>query len=60
MPKVCFRHQRINEDGAWEVKHDLSAYMLWIKKPVLIARCQLCDEEQNVRDTINELREADK
>lgn len=57
--QVCFKHKKVNEGNEWKDKPDLSTYMLWLKRPVLCKRCDKCDEEQNVIDTINALREQE-
>jgi hypothetical protein len=58
--KVCFRHARINEDGNWYQSHDINVYMLYVKRPVLMANCDTCEKEINLRKTIEALRRQDE
>jgi hypothetical protein len=58
-PKVCFKHKRINEDGRWKDSLNLNIYMLYIKKPVLVAKCNYCILEDNLNETIKALRRSE-
>jgi hypothetical protein len=57
LPRVCFRHKRVDDIGiGWRDEPKMNEYMLWLKKPALCSHCDLCLQEQNVRDTIAALR----
>lgn len=57
--KVCFSHKKVNENGTWKDENQMNEYMLWVKKPVLCAHCDICLQEINVRETIKALRKQE-
>lgn len=54
--KVCLKHKKVNESGNWEKSLDFNQYMLYVRRPVLIAKCDDCKKEDNLIETIKALR----
>jgi len=58
--KACFKHNRVDEGNGWISKPDMNTYMLWVKRPILCKGCDICVQEQSLRDTLKSLREQEE
>jgi hypothetical protein len=56
-PAFCQKHSKVREDGNWRDENDLRGFLLYLRKPILCARCDICQQEQNLEATIRALRE---
>ncbi|MFA5993349.1 MAG: hypothetical protein WC823_00145 [Parcubacteria group bacterium] len=57
--QVCFDHNKKDEGNGWIDEPNMPGYMLYLRRPTKMGKCPICKQEQNVRDTINALREQE-
>lgn len=55
--RICPKHSRVNEYDAWRRELDIKGYLLYRKTPALIQSCDVCKKENDLLQTIRELRE---
>ena len=57
--RVCLSHNKVFENGVWVFKN-VGKFLLYVRRPVLITKCDECVKEANLRQMIIDLRSQNK
>ena len=60
LTRVCFRHNRVGEYDVWRDEPKMAEFMLYLKKPVLCTKCDVCIQEDSLKETIKLLRQQEE
>lgn len=58
--KICLRHQKVNDGSGWKHPPSFRNYMLWVKQPCPVEKCDSCFIENNLNETMRLLRNQEE